>query len=167
MRIFTLALTLIATTAAAQTTPFDPYDPNDPRHAASWCGQFNPYLGEPRNCLPLTDVAERAMTILAIPEGVVHAPGAEMAYLVVTPVDDAVQNIVVQFIVGGREPIVRYLMAAPKSRLSVEAHRAIEGMTAFSAVVYCEKSCAAALTMRPAGPEFWSRPTVVNAQRVK
>jgi hypothetical protein len=163
MKTLTAALLLmfaLAAPAAAQS----PYD--GPPSYPTWCAPENPY-NLPAGCPPISVVAERASTIVAIPEGVVHAPGSELAYAVITGLSAGYQNVVVQFIAEGRAPVTRYLMVGPNSRTSIEAHAAYEGLTTFSTVVYCERACAASLVMRPAGPNFWSSPTIVAAQVVK
>jgi hypothetical protein len=150
----------IATTASAQTpSQLNPYVETA---VNPWCS-FNPYNSNAVTCM---DTRERGTGVSVTPttykfgEGVVHAPGSELAWLILTNFDTVTQTVAVELLVSGRTaPIVRTVTLAPKERKDLSLHDFPEFGTGFvvtfSTGVYFPLSTGhASLVMRPATDVF-------------
>ncbi len=149
-----------ATTAAAQTTvgQFNPYAQTG---VNPWCA-LNPYNITEITCM---DTRERGTGTLVSPtlykfgEGVVHAPGSELAWIILTNFDTVSQTVIVELLVSGRAmPVTRSMTLAPKERKDLSLHDLPElngGIASFSTGVYFPLSTGhASLVMRPLADTF-------------
>jgi hypothetical protein len=152
-------------TAAAQTVgQFNPYSQTA---VNPWCG-VSPYNLTDVVCM---DIRERGTgttvpaTLYKFGEGVVHAPGSELAWIILTNFDTVTQTVVVELLVTGRaNPITRTVTLAPKERKDLALHDLPEfqagAIATFSTGVYFPLTTGhASLVMRPQ-TETFSRVTL-------
>jgi len=150
----------IASTAGAQTVgAFNPYNQTA---VNPWCA-LNPYDLTQVNCM---DTRARGTgtvvppTLYKFGEGVIHAPGSELAWVILTNFDSVSQTVVVELLVSGRNaPITRSITLAPKERKDLSLHDlpefANDGIVTFSTGVYFPlNSGHASLVMRPLTDTF-------------
>jgi hypothetical protein len=144
-----------AANAAAQTTAgsFNPYNLTN---VNPWCG-VSPYKPLDIICMDTrtrgTGVAVKP-TLYKFGEGVVHAPGSELAWIILTNFDTVAQTVVVEFLASGSTaPITRVITLAPKERKDLALHDLEEfqgGLVTFSTGVYFPLATGnASLVMRP------------------
>jgi hypothetical protein len=149
-----------AATAAAQTTvgSFNPYAQTA---VNPWCA-LNPYNITEITCM---DTRERGTGVLVSPtlykfgEGVVHAPGSELAWVILTNFDTVPQTVIVELLVSGRStPVTRSILLQPKERKDLSLHDLPElsgGIATFSTGVYFPLSTGhASLVLRPLTDTF-------------
>jgi hypothetical protein len=145
--------------------------------SAQTAGQLNPYVETPvnpycsfnpynLNAVSCMDTRERGTgvtvppTIYKFGEGVINAPGSELAWLILTNFDTVSQTVAVELLVSGRQtPITRTVTLAPKERKDLSIHMFQEfgggAIVTFSTGVYFPLSTGhASLVMRPATDVF-------------
>jgi hypothetical protein len=99
-------------------------------------------------------------TLYKFGEGVIHAPGSELAWIIMTNFDTVAQTVVVELLVSGRAaPITRSVTLAPKERKDLSLHDMPEfgdgSITTFSTGVYFPLSTGhASLVLRPLTDTF-------------
>jgi hypothetical protein len=169
--------------AAAQTGGFNPYNtptttttPTTPTSTTT-PGSFNPYKNSTvnpwcalspydTNTVTCMDTRSQGTGTLVSPtlykfgEGVIHAPGSELAWIIMTNFDTVAQTVVVELLVSGHaSPITRSVTLAPKERKDLSLHDMPEfadgSITTFSTGVYFPLSTGhASLVMRPITDTF-------------
>ncbi len=162
----------LAGQASAQT--FNPYNSTP---TTTTTGSFNPYASAPVNpwCMlnpydltKITCMDTRAKgtgkvvspTLYKFGEGVVHAPGSELAWVILTNFDNVTQTVVLELLVSGRNaPVTRSITLGPKERKDLSLHDLPEfadgNITTFSTGVYFPLSTGhASLVMRPETDTF-------------
>jgi len=150
-----------AATAAAQT-PVGQFNPYTQTAVNPWCG-VSPYNLVDVVCM---DIRERgtgntvAPTLYKFGEGVVHAPGSELAWIILTNFDTVPQTVLVELLVSGRaNPITRTVTLAAKERKDLALHDLPEfqsgAIATFSTGVYFPLPTGhASLVMRPQTETF-------------
>lgn len=101
-------------------------------------------------------------TVFRFGEGVVHAPGSELAFLVLTNFEAAPQTVTIEFIMqGDARPIWRTFTLQAHQRLPIEVHDddAFAGLVTFNTRVFWAADGDASLVMRPNVDPF-SRATI-------
>jgi hypothetical protein len=172
----------LAGSVSAQTGGFNPYNtPTTPTTSTptttTTTGSFNPYADAPVNpwCMlnpyDLTKISCMdtrtkgtgkvvSPTLYKFGEGVVHAPGSELAWVILTNFDNATQTVVLEILVSGRtSPVTRSITLAPKERKDLSLHDMPEfadgNIATFSTGVYFPLSTGhASLVMRPITDTF-------------
>jgi hypothetical protein len=155
-----------AATAAAQTSGQNPYQLS----ATPWCA-FNPYNLNAVSCMDTRQAGSGVAvtpTVFKFGEGVVHAPGSELAWVILTNFDTIPQTVVVELLVSGRpQPVMRSVTLAPKERRDLSLHEFPElasgNIVTFSTGVYFPLPTGhASLVMRPQ-TDVWSKVTLPPA----
>jgi hypothetical protein len=167
----------IAGHASAQTGGFNPYNSTPTTPTTTTTGSFNPYANGAvnpwcalnpydLNTVNCMDTRARgtgttvAPTLYKFGEGVVHAPGSELAWVILTNFDTVSQTVVLELLVSGRNaPVTRSITLAPKERKDLSLHDLPEfadgGVATFSTGIYFPLSTGhASLVMRPATDTF-------------
>jgi hypothetical protein len=124
--------------------------------------ELNPYaqFGGPRViCVEVVNgiTAEIAPTIYKFTEGVVHAPGSELAWLVLANFSDSPQTITAEFLVEGTTQMVwltEKLAARERRAVSLHSNSQFNAVRAFSTRVYWPGDGDTQLVMRPAADTF-------------
>lgn len=157
-----LALCALPTLASAQT-PAPPYacvliPYNDVQGSNGLHIPFGVYCTYTANgtATPL------APTVYKFTEGVVHAPGSELAWLVLANFDDVPQTVLVSFLVQGSTQVIWRTATLPAhGRVSMELHTdpSFDHVVGFSTRVYWPGDGDAQLVLRPAADPF-SRATL-------
>lgn len=96
-------------------------------------------------------------TLYKFGEGVVHAPGSELAWLVVSNFDAVPVTVTVRFLVQGSTQIVTHqITAPPRTRQPYEIHNdtALAGLKTFSTRVYSPGETDISLVLRPTTDPF-------------
>ena len=163
----TLVVSTAATAAAQTGSQTNPY--NQPS-VNPWCA-FNPYNLNAVSCMDTRQAGSGVSvtpTVYKFGEGVVHAPGSELAWVILTNFDTVPQTAVVELLVSGRpQPVMRSVTLAPKERRDLSLHEFTEfgggGIVTFSTGVYFPLSTGhASLVMRPM-TDVWSKVTLPPA----
>jgi len=98
-----------------------------------------------------------APTLYKFGEGVVHAPGSELAFLIVSNFESTPLTVTVRFLVQGSTQIVtRTVTAAPRTREPYLIHDDLSfvGLKTFSTRVYAPGDIDVSLVLRPASEPF-------------
>lgn len=90
-------------------------------------------------------------TIVRFGEGVVHAPGSELAFLVVANYDQIPITVTIQLLVSGLGLVTRTLDVPPDTRTGYALHDdpALTGLRTFSTRVYAPGDVDVSLVLRP------------------
>src|SRR5689334_19126092 len=173
----------LAGSVSAQTGGFNPYNtPATPTTTSTptttnTTGSFNPYVNAPVNpwCMlnpyDLTRISCMdtrtkgtgkvvSPTLYKFGEGVVHAPGSELAWVILTNFDSVSQTVVVELLVSGRNSLItRSITLGPKERKDLSLHDLPEfadgNIATFSTGVYFPLSTGhASLVLRPLTDTF-------------
>jgi hypothetical protein len=103
-----------------------------------------------------------APTVYRFGEGVVHAPGSELAFVIVTNFDDTPQGVELEYIIQGNpRPQWRHYVVQAHERLPIPVHDdpVFTNLTTFNLRVFWPGDGDASLVMRPAVDAF-SRATI-------
>jgi hypothetical protein len=150
------------TTPSTPTTTTGSYNPYNQTNVNPWCA-LNPYDVTQVNCL---DTRARGTGTVVSPtlykfgEGVVHAPGSELAWVILTNFDSVSQTVVVELLVSGRNSLItRSITLGPKERKDLSLHDLPEfadgNIATFSTGVYFPLSTGhASLVLRPLTDTF-------------
>jgi hypothetical protein len=112
-----------------------------------------------------TGITPVKTTVFMFGEGVVHAPGSELAWVIVTNFDPTPQVITIELVAqGSGSPNWRQFTLAPFERFPFAVHDDDDfaGMHAFTTRVFVAGDTDAVLVMRPATDSF-SRATLPAA----
>jgi len=96
-------------------------------------------------------------TLYKFGEGVVHAPGSELAFLIVSNFDTVPVTVTVRFLIQGSAQIVtRTITADPRERkvYDLTSDSAFAGLTTFSTRIYAPGESDISLVLRPAVDSF-------------
>lgn len=103
-----------------------------------------------------------APTIFRFTEGVVQAPGSELAFVILANFDTAAKGVEVEYLLQGQpRPVWRSYVVQPHERRAIAVHEdpAFPALSAFSVRVFWPGDGDAQLVMRPAVDAF-SRATI-------
>jgi hypothetical protein len=98
-------------------------------------------------------------TVFKFGEGVVHAPGSELAWIILTNFDTVGQTTFVELLLGSGQRVKRSVTLQPKERKDLSLHEFPElaGLVTFSTGVYFPLSTGhASLVMRPQS-DVWAK----------
>lgn len=98
-----------------------------------------------------------APTVYKFGEGVVHAPGSELAFLIIANFEPTELNVTVRFLVQGSTQVVtRMITAAPRTRQAYAVHDddLFTGLKTFSTRVYSPGEADVSLVLRPSADPF-------------
>jgi len=155
----TPSTTTTTTTPTTTTGSFNPYA-NAPVNP--WC-MLNPYDLTKVSCMDTRAKGTGKVvspTFYKFGEGVVHAPGSELAWVILTNFDSVAQTVVLEILVSGRtSTVTRSITLAPKERKDLSLHDMPEfedgNIATFSTGVYFPLSTGhASLVMRPMTDTF-------------
>lgn len=103
-----------------------------------------------------------APTVYKFGEGVVHAPGSELAWVILANFDETPQGVELEYIITGAPyPVWRHYTVPAHARYPVPVHEDAEfaGLATFNVRVFWPGDGDAQLVMRPASDPF-SRATI-------
>lgn len=153
------SMLVVAASVAAQTPAAPPANCDlDPYNYANSTPTVRCHLLDARG----TTEVPIAPTVYRFGEGVVHAPGSELAFLILTNFDDTPQGVELEYILQGNpRPQWRHYVVQAHERLPIPVHDdpMMTALTTFNVRVFWPGDGDAQLVMRPAIDPF-SRATI-------